>query len=120
MAVDYLHDQGLFHRDIKAENIAIDGQGYLKLIDFGLATLSCQRRETFCGTPEYMAPEIVADQAYDAKVDNWAIGILIYEMIKGTTPFLAMTNEDIYDTILRGEVEWAGLGPAEHLVRGLL
>ena len=67
-----------------------------------------------------MAPEIVADVSYDWLVDNWAIGILIYEMIKGTTPFLANTCDEIYDLILQNEVDWTGLGSAETLIKGLL
>lgn len=89
MAVGYLHDKGIMHRDLKLENILVDEQGYLKIIDYGLAkTLSeNQVSKTFCGTPEYLAPEMVLHQGHDLSVDWWALGILIYEMLIGVTPF---------------------------------
>lgn len=89
MAVGYLHDKGIMHRDLKLENILVDDCGYLKIIDYGLAkTLKKdQTSKTFCGTPEYLAPEMVLHQGHDLSVDWWALGILIYEMLIGVTPF---------------------------------
>lgn len=89
MAVGYLHSKGIMHRDLKLENILVDNTGYLKIIDYGLAkTLGeNQTSKTFCGTPEYLAPEMVMHQGHDFGVDWWALGILIYEMLIGVTPF---------------------------------
>lgn len=77
------------HRDLKLENVLVDRGGYLKIIDYGLAKMlnAGQVSKTFCGTPEYLAPEMVLHQGHDYSVDWWALGILIYEMLIGVTPF---------------------------------
>ena len=89
IAVGHLHERGFMHRDLKLENIMMDESGYIKIIDFGLAKIivSDEFSYTQCGTPEYFAPEIILDQGYDLKVDWWAVGILIYELVFGKTPF---------------------------------
>ena len=89
IAIGYLHMKGIVHRDLKLENILIDEDGYIKIIDYGLAKMLSDDQETssFCGTPEYLAPEMVSQSGHDKAVDRWALGILIYEMIIGVTPF---------------------------------
>ena len=89
IGVGKLHEKGIMHRDIKAENIMMCENGYLKLIDFGLAhkLKPGQVAQTVCGTVEYMAPEVLQEQDYGLWVDWWSVGILMYEMLFGVTPF---------------------------------
>ena len=95
-AVYYLHLNSIIHRDIKPENILIGEKGLLKLCDFGWAKeLNLENRSTFCGTMEYMAPEIVGCGNYDYSVDIWSLGILLYELLFGHSPFKAQSMKDV-------------------------
>lgn len=88
--LDYLHSKNVIYRDLKPENILIDTTGHIKLIDFGYSkTLkgNSKRTNSVCGTVQYMAPEIMLGENYDKSVDFWSLGILIYFMIQGQTPF---------------------------------
>jgi protein kinase X len=80
---EYLHGKNIVYRDLKPENILIGSDGYLKLTDFGFAKYCDSRTYTLCGTPEYLAPEILLNKGHGKPVDWWCLGILIYEMIAG-------------------------------------
>ena len=84
---EYLHNKDIVYRDLKPENIMIGEDGYLKMIDFGFAKVMKKRTFTICGTPEYIAPEILLNQGHGTPVDWWTLGILIYELLAGFPPF---------------------------------
>ncbi|KAL4429547.1 hypothetical protein ABPG74_014322 [Tetrahymena malaccensis] len=88
LAIDYLHKKGIMHRDIKPENLLLDVNDNIKLCDFGwCAEITKNRRNTLCGTFEYMAPETITERDYDYRIDVWQLGILLYELLHGRTPF---------------------------------
>ena len=84
---EYLQSKDIVYRDLKPENIMIQSDGYLKLIDFGFAKVIKKRTYTICGTPEYIAPEILLNEGHGKAVDWWTLGILLYEMLAGYPPF---------------------------------
>ena len=108
VAIQYLHDMGYIYRDLKPENILIDEKGYLRLTDFGLAKKIKQGEKTnsFCGTPEYLAPEIIRGEYYDKNVDWWSFGILIYEMICGIPPFYLQDLDKMYNLIKNEKIKF--------------
>lgn len=114
LSIGYLHTQGIIYRDIKPENILMGDDGYLYLADFGLAksVKSGELATTFCGTPEYLAPEIIRDKGHDHAVDLWACGILIYEMIVGFPPFYHKNQTTMYDLIEKYPVKFPD--PVKH------
>ena len=94
-AIFFLHSNGYVHRDIKPENILIDENNNIKLCDFGLcANINERQRTTFCGTYEYIAPEILKEQPYDQSIDIWSLGILLYEILHGYSPFRSLDNKN--------------------------
>ncbi|KAG8331983.1 cAMP-dependent protein kinase catalytic subunit alpha-like [Homalodisca vitripennis] len=101
LALEYLHYLDLIFRDLKPENILIDHTGYLKVTDFGFCKrMTRNRTYTLCGTPEYLAPEVILSKGYGKAVDWWAIGVLMYELVAGNPPFYANDPMKIYEKIV--------------------
>mmetsp|Transcript_35491 Transcript_35491/g.86922 ORF Transcript_35491/g.86922 Transcript_35491/m.86922 type:complete len:234 (+) Transcript_35491:1-702(+) len=90
----------IFHRDLKPENIVMDAKGHALLTDFGLSTEAVKERATsFCGSPAYLAPEMVKRQGHGKSVDYWSLGVVLYETVTGEKPFMAETREKVYKRI---------------------
>jgi len=108
LALEYLHNHGIVYRDIKPENILIGEDGYLKLIDFGMAKMlkGNEKATSFCGTPEYLAPEIITGEGHNRAADWWSYGILIFEMLCGIPPFYCENTERMYDLITNAELRF--------------
>jgi len=102
-AFAYLHARKIAHRDLKPENLLFDTAGYLKLVDFGFAKVVRDRTWTLCGTPEYLAPEIISNKGHNVGADWWTMGILLYEMLVGHPPFVAESQMETYHKIMRGK-----------------
>ncbi|OHT11067.1 AGC family protein kinase [Tritrichomonas foetus] len=107
LALSYLHSIGIVYRDLKPENILLDANGHIKLTDFGLSkdilATDTGTATTFCGTSEYLAPEVVMQMPYSYPIDMWALGVLVYEMILGTTPFYDENKAKMFTNIVGSE-----------------
>jgi len=106
LALVYLHSLKVLYRDMKPENILIDGRGHIKMTDFGFAKVVQDRTWTMCGTAEYIAPEMLKSSGYFHAVDWWALGILCYEMLAGFAPFHDEVTFGTFEKILRGRLEY--------------
>lgn len=115
VALEYVHSKGIVHRDLKPENLLLDEDGHLKLVDFGIAKSvgSAIGIHTFCGTAEYVAPEVIKSSCYGLAIDWWAFGCIIYEAIVGTSPFFASSVTLTYQKVMAREVYWPPDMPPE-------
>ncbi|XP_070764515.1 microtubule-associated serine/threonine-protein kinase 3-like [Enoplosus armatus] len=124
LALEYLHNYGIVHRDLKPDNLLITSMGHIKLTDFGLSKIGLMNMTTnlyeghmekdtrefvdkqVCGTPEYIAPEVILRQGYGKPVDWWAMGIILYEFLVGCVPFFGDTTEELFGQVVSDEIIW--------------
>ena len=126
LAISYVHSLEIVYRDLKPENVLLDAQGHIRLTDFGLSkegiSNSSSGAKSFCGTPEYIAPEILNRQGHGRAVDWWSLGALLYEMITGLPPFYCQDRERLFEKIRKSELHYppSVLMPAKEVLIGLL
>ncbi|XP_057687211.1 serine/threonine-protein kinase N2-like isoform X1 [Corythoichthys intestinalis] len=109
LALEFLHVNKIIYRDLKLDNLLMDADGFVKMTDFGLCKEGIghgDRTSTFCGTPEFLAPEVLTDDDYTRAVDWWGMGVLIYEMLVGESPFLGEDEEEVFDSIVNDDVTY--------------
>jgi len=106
LAFEYLHGLGVIYRDLKPENLLLSAAGHVKIADFGFAKIVADRTYSLCGTPEYLAPEIIQSTGHSRGADWWAFGILIFEMLAGYHPFQGDSPSVMYARILEGTIEF--------------
>uniref|UniRef100_A0A665X5F8 non-specific serine/threonine protein kinase n=1 Tax=Echeneis naucrates TaxID=173247 RepID=A0A665X5F8_ECHNA len=124
LALEYLHNYGIVHRDLKPDNLLITSMGHIKLTDFGLSKMGLMSLTTnlyeghiekdarefldkqVCGTPEYIAPEVILRQGYGKPVDWWAMGIILYEFLVGCVPFFGDTPEELFGQVITDDIVW--------------
>ena len=125
LAVEYLHAHGVVHRSLRPESVLFTSTGHVRLVGFDYAKRVAEegstgggRTFTFCGAPDYVAPEMLADKGYGLSVDWWAFGVLLYELIMGYPPFCDVTPFKVYQKIIKGEVSFAGGAVVKHVTSG--
>uniref|UniRef100_A0A8C0VVK9 Serine/threonine-protein kinase N3 n=1 Tax=Cyanistes caeruleus TaxID=156563 RepID=A0A8C0VVK9_CYACU len=109
LGLQFLHEKKIVYRDLKLDNLLLDAEGFVKIADFGLCKEGIgfgDRTNTFCGTPEFLAPEVLTDVSYTRAVDWWGLGVLIYEMLVGESPFPGDDEEEVFDSIVNDEVRY--------------
>ncbi|XP_041792581.1 serine/threonine-protein kinase N2-like [Chelmon rostratus] len=114
LGLEFLHLNKIIYRDLKLDNLLMDADGFVKITDFGLCKEGMghgDRTSTFCGTPEFLAPEVLTDDNYTRAVDWWGMGVLIYEMLVGESPFPGEDEEEVFDSIVNDDVQYPGSLP---------
>ncbi|XP_066520701.1 serine/threonine-protein kinase N2 isoform X2 [Hoplias malabaricus] len=109
LGLQFLHEHKIVYRDLKLDNLLLDTEGYVKIADFGLCKEGMgfrDRTSTFCGTPEFLAPEVLTETSYTRAVDWWGLGVLIFEMLVGESPFPGDDEEEVFDSIVNDEVRY--------------
>lgn len=125
-ALQYLHsfNPPIIHRDLKPENLLLNENGRIYLADYGWSNFKNDGdiRKTFCGTPEYIAPEMLKKEGHDHRIDIWSVGVLMFELLAGYSPFCAKTNQDLYQNIRKLKIHWpADMPPlAKNLISKIL
>ncbi|XP_041643871.1 serine/threonine-protein kinase N2-like [Cheilinus undulatus] len=116
LGLEFLHLNKIIYRDLKLDNLLMDADGFVKITDFGLCKEGMghgDRTSTFCGTPEFLAPEVLTDDNYTRAVDWWGMGVLIYEMLVGESPFPGEDEEEVFDSIVNDDVQYPASLPAD-------
>lgn len=109
LGLQFLHENRIIYRDLKLDNLLLDAEGYVKIADFGLCKEGMgygDRTGTFCGTPEFLAPEVLTETSYTRAVDWWGLGVLVFEMLVGESPFPGDDEEEVFDSIVHDEVRY--------------
>uniref|UniRef100_A0A673G1J1 protein kinase C n=1 Tax=Sinocyclocheilus rhinocerous TaxID=307959 RepID=A0A673G1J1_9TELE len=109
LGLQFFHEHKIVYRDLKLDNLLLDTEGFVKIADFGLCKEGMgyrDRTSTFCGTPEFLAPEVLTETSYTRAVDWWGLGVLIFEMLVGESPFPGDDEEEVFDSIVNDEVRY--------------